>query len=129
MVEEKELRQRELLLIMGLSPGPHVAAWATTYLAVFLAVSGLSVAVAASTFLPHASPSLLLAYYACFAAAEVAFGVMLSTLFTRAKVAAVVAPLAHFAFAMPRYVFFRTGGPGAGPGRECMGWTSGWWLA
>ena len=34
---------------------------------------------------------------------------MLSCFFTRAKVAAIVGPLCHFAFLMPRYIFYRTG--------------------
>lgn len=53
--------------------------------------------------------SLLMVYFVLFSIAELCFGVMISTLFNSAKVAAIVGPLAHFAFTMPRYIFTRTG--------------------
>lgn len=72
-----------------------------------------AVIVAGGSFLAHASKSLLLMYLLVFSASEIALGLMLATLFSRAKVAAVAGPLAHFAAVMPRYVFFRSGAPQA----------------
>lgn len=69
--------------------------------------------VAGGSFLKLASKTLLLAYLLVFSASEVAFGLLLSTLFSRAKVAAIAGPLAHFAAVMPRYVFFKSGAPQA----------------
>ena len=62
IVEEKEIKLRELLYIHGLRPRVLFAAWWLTYLVVFLAVSLLSVLVAGATFLSHSSWTLLLAW-------------------------------------------------------------------
>ena len=102
-----------------------LGSWALTYGLVFGAVSLLSVAVAGSTFLSASSKSLLLLFFGLFGAAEVALALLLSAFFGKAKLAAVVAPLVHFAILLPRYVFFKTGAPqargrGAG-GREVEG--------
>ena len=55
---------------------------------------------------PHlCAQALLLA----FSAAELSFGMAVAAVFSRAKIAAIVGPLAHFALLLPRYVFFRSG--------------------
>lgn len=109
VVEEKENRARETMLIMGLQPWVLTAAWALTYAALLATVS-LSVAVVCcASFLPSAAFSLLLVCLLLFSAAEISFGLMMASIFSRAKVAAIVGPLMHFAALMPRYIFFRTG--------------------
>jgi hypothetical protein len=44
-----------------------------------------------------------------FGAAELAFGMLVASMFSRAKLAAVAGLLLHFCMLLPRYVFFRTG--------------------
>lgn len=44
-----------------------------------------------------------------FAAAELTFGMLVASMFSRAKLAAVAGLLLHFCMLLPRYVFFRTG--------------------
>lgn len=120
IVEEKESGLRQLLVVMGLRPWVLSASWALTYLLLLALVAALSVAVLTSSFLAGTSPSLLLAYFGAFALSEVAFGLLVATLFGSAKAAAVVGPLAHFAAVMPRYVFVKTGGQAGGSGQGAL---------
>ncbi|KAL6764727.1 hypothetical protein V8C86DRAFT_3022151 [Haematococcus lacustris] len=108
MVEEKESKLREVLSIMGLRPHVLQASWVATYFVVFVVISLLMVLVTGTTFLSTTSWSLLAAYFLVFSLSELAFGVMVSSFFSRAKVSAIVGPLAHFAFMMPRYTFYKT---------------------
>lgn len=53
--------------------------------------------------------SLLITAFMLFSAAELAFGLMVAAACSRAKIAAIMAPILHLASLMPRYIFFRTG--------------------
>ena len=53
--------------------------------------------------------SLLITALLLFSAAELAFGLMVAAACSRAKIAAIMAPILHLASLMPRYIFFRTG--------------------
>ena len=53
--------------------------------------------------------SLLVTALLLFSAAELAFGLMVAAACSRAKIAAIMAPILHLASLMPRYIFFRTG--------------------
>lgn len=97
-------RKIQILLLFGVSPGavqtPHWGViplhvqinWAGKLLHLpfecCLSVSPAAVLVAGSSFLTHASKTLLLLYLMLFCASEIAFGLLLSTLFSRAKVGA-----------------------------------------
>lgn len=61
-----------------------------------------------NSFLPASAPSLLFAYLMLFFLSEIAFVFLLSTIFSRAKLAAIVGPVALFVTVLPRYVFFST---------------------
>ncbi|KAJ9523222.1 hypothetical protein QJQ45_024010, partial [Haematococcus lacustris] len=86
MVEEKESKLREVLSIMGLRPHVLQASWVATYFVVFVVISLLMVLVTGTTFLSTTSWSLLAAYFLVFSLSELAFGVMVSSFFSRAKV-------------------------------------------
>ena len=53
--------------------------------------------------------SLLVTALLLFSAAELAFGLAVAAACSRAKIAAIMAPILHLASLMPRYIFFRTG--------------------
>ena len=89
------------------------AAWAITYGAMLLVICATVTLVCSLSFLRASSPSLLFVLLLFFAASELAFGMMVAALFNNAKIAGIVAPLAHFACLLPRYIFFRTGEPQA----------------
>ena len=57
----------------------------------------------------YVSCSLLITAFLLFSAAELAFGLMVAAACSRAKIAAIMAPILHLASLMPRYIFFRTG--------------------
>lgn len=87
------------------------AAWTITY-AIMLAVICLAVtAVCCASFLRASDPLLLLVLLLFFAASELAFGLLIASIFSNAKIAGIVAPLMHFACLMPRYIFFRSEAP------------------
>ena len=97
------------------------AAWMITY-AVMLAIICLAVtAVCCASFLRASDPLLLLVLLLFFAASELAFGLLVASVFSNAKIAGIVAPLAHFAALMPRYIFFRSEAPQVGcPSCGCL---------
>ena len=108
MVVEKESRTKETMLIMGLKGWVFYVSWLLTYFCIFTFIS-LSVALMLSnTIFPNSSTSLLLVYFFLFTTSEVAFGFMITTFFSKAKLAAIVAPIALFASSLPRYAFFRS---------------------
>ena len=77
-----------------------------------LAVICLAVTVVCcASFLRASDPLLLLVLLLFFAASELAFGLLIASIFSNAKIAGIVAPLMHFACLMPRYIFFRSEAP------------------
>lgn len=107
LVEEKETRAKETMYIMGLKSWVFSISWATTYLVVFLLIS-LSVTLLLSlTVFPRSDLSLLLLLFFLFTTSLTSFGFFLSVFFSKAKLAAIVAPFVHFGAIMPRYIFFR----------------------
>lgn len=87
------------------------AAWMITYAIMLLIISAAVTVVCCASFLRSSDPSLLLVLLLFFAASELAFGLLIASVFSNAKTAGIVAPLAHFACLMPRYIFFRSEAP------------------
>eukprot|EP00976_Prorocentrum_cordatum_P084415 1185647-Prorocentrum_minimum.AAC.7 len=102
MVEERETRQREVMVIMGLSEGALRASWGLTYALVFTVVAAEIVAVVHTSFFPCSSVSLLFTFYWIFMLSQISFGFLVASFFTRAKLAAIVGPFMQFAAVMPR---------------------------
>jgi hypothetical protein len=88
----------------------HVA-WVATYAIILLVICIAVTIVCCTSFLRASDPLLLFLLLLFFAASEVAFGLMVAAFFNNAKIAGVVAPLAHFACLLPRYIFFRSEAP------------------
>ena len=109
----EELHSHLLELLSHAQAWTLHAAWAITYGAMLTVICVAVTAVCAATFLRHTDPSLLFTVIALFAGAELAFGLLVASLFSSAKIAGIAAPLAHFACLLPRYIFFRTGAPQA----------------
>ena len=100
------------------------AAWMITY-AVMLTIISLAVTIVCwASFLRASDPSLLLLLLLFFAASELAFGLLVASVFSNAKIAGIVAPLAHFACLMPRYIFFRSEAPQVQPLSHVCEWVS-----
>lgn len=106
LVEEKETRARELMRIMGLKEWPLVAAWWTTYLALFFFVAIVAAAVLRPAVFPNSDYALLAGFLFCFALSCIPLGFLISCFFSRARLASIFGPFALFALILPRYIFF-----------------------
>jgi pheromone shutdown protein TraB len=103
LVEEKESKMSQVTQIMGLSRLNSNLGHIVTYGIVFTFVSVTSTMLSSLTFLPSSDPTLVFAFYFLFHMSLIPFCFMMSTLFDRAKIASIVAPVALFAFMLPRY--------------------------
>ncbi|KAG0616755.1 hypothetical protein M758_5G140000 [Ceratodon purpureus] len=108
MVEDKESRAKQTMQIMGLKSWVFAVSWLMTYLVIFLLISIMMTTLLSMTFFPRSDPSLLFILYFLFTTSLISFGFFLSVLFSRSKLAAIVAPFILFIALMPRYLFFRT---------------------
>ncbi|CAL8463070.1 g2604 [Coccomyxa elongata] len=113
LVEEREKRRKETMCIMGLQGWVLHAAWMITYALILLVICVALTIVCCTSFLRATNPLLLFMLFVFFAASELAFGLMVAAFFNNAKIAGIVAPLAHFACLLPRYIFFRAEAPQA----------------
>lgn len=86
-----------------------------TYAVMLTIISVAVTIVCCASFLRASDPLLLLLLLLFFAASELAFGLLVASVFSNAKIAGIVAPLAHFACLMPRYIFFRSEAPQVRP--------------
>ena len=107
IVEEKETRMKEVMKIMGLQDWVLAAAWSLTYLFVFAVIGVVDTLMLSSTALETSDPVLLFIFLMLFFSSLVTFSFLISVFFSRAKLAAIVAPIALFSTLMPRYIFFR----------------------
>ncbi|CAN5977083.1 unnamed protein product [Sphagnum jensenii] len=108
LVEEKENRAKETMLIMGLKPWVFTMSWLITYLVVFFLISLMVTALLSFTVFPRSDPSILFLLFFLFTLSLIPFGFFLSVFFSKAKLAAIVAPFVHFTAILPRYIFFQT---------------------
>eukprot|EP00937_MAST-01D_sp_MAST-1D-sp2_P000713 g713.t1 len=108
IVEEKESRMKELLLITGLSPSVFYLSWFITALVPFTA-SALGVTwLLTSSFIRFSSPSLVFTYVFLFFMSEIALAFLIASFFSRAKLATYFAYVFIFVAMLPKYVFFGT---------------------
>ncbi|CAN0378956.1 unnamed protein product, partial [Ectocarpus sp. 12 AP-2014] len=106
IVEEKESRVRETMRIMGLRVWCHELSWLITGAAVFAFIAVTVAALLSWTFLPLADGSLVLVYMASFTLSEVGMALLVSSVFSKAKLASIAAPCVLFAGVLPRYIFY-----------------------
>lgn len=106
MVEEKELRLTETLFILGVRPWAHFWSWLFTNLIVFFIITILVTLTLSSQILTHSNPVYILVYIGLFSTATIGLCFVVAACFSRAKLAAIVGPMALFATLLPRYIFF-----------------------
>lgn len=106
LVHEKETQMRETMAAMGMSLSANSLAWYFTALATFTATAVLCTAVACASFFPRSDPRLVFLFFWLFGLSEISLAFLISTFFSRAKLAAVVGPIILFCMCLPRYVFF-----------------------
>jgi len=108
LVEEKETRMKETLLILGVRPFAHWISWVITSAVVFFIIDVLVTVTLSSNVLKFSSPAYLFVYISLFSSASAGFSFFLAAFFSRAKLAAIVGPVALFATLLPRWIFFGT---------------------
>eukprot|EP00760_Papus_ankaliazontas_P022183 PhM_4_TR18813/c3_g1_i1/m.35877/K05643/ABCA3; ATP-binding cassette, subfamily A (ABC1), member 3 len=101
IVEEKETRVREGMLIMGVRQNALYLSWLVSYLVISLLSSIGATLTMMLTFYPHTGPTVLCTFLFLFSVSLVGFSFALSTLFSKAKLAATIAPLVVVATAIP----------------------------
>lgn len=108
VVEEKELKLREVMKIMGLLDWAHQLSWFISAFILFFWIAISCTFLTKSSFLKQSSPLLLFAYFFLFTMSEVNFAFLLSTFFSNSKLAAIVGPVALFSSLLPRFIFLNT---------------------
>ncbi|KAJ9453785.1 ABC transporter A family member 1 [Diplonema papillatum] len=104
IVEEKEQRLREGMLIMGLSKQSFYSSWYCTYLVVLTTSNLLILMIAAPTFFSGSSALLVFLLYQLFAMSIIALSLLLTVFFSKARIAAIAAPLLMFITVVPKFM-------------------------
>jgi ABC-type Na+ transport system ATPase subunit NatA len=108
LVEEKETGTRELMRISGLQSWALGAAWALTYVVLFVAVATAAAIVLGGSVFPHCDVIVIWGLLFVFMLSIIPLGFVISTFFNRARLASIFGPFALFGLVLPRYIFFRT---------------------
>eukprot|EP00754_Rhynchopus_humris_P018838 Rhum_TRINITY_DN14617_c0_g1::Rhum_TRINITY_DN14617_c0_g1_i1::g.105108::m.105108/K05643/ABCA3; ATP-binding cassette, subfamily A (ABC1), member 3 len=103
VVEEKEHRLREGMLIMGLSKGSFYASWFCSYAAIFTVSALLMTFFTAITYFSNTSAFLLFVLFELFAFSLIGVSLLLTVFFSKSRIAATVAPLIAFGMAIPKF--------------------------
>ncbi|GMI58829.1 hypothetical protein TeGR_g2438, partial [Tetraparma gracilis] len=108
VVEEKETRMKETMLILGVDPTVLWFSWVLTAYITFTIIAVMVTYVMSTSFLPASSSVLLFMYIWLFCASVIGFSFFVASFFSKAKLAAIVGPVALFASLMPRWIFYGT---------------------
>ena len=106
VVEEKESRMKETMLILGVKPWVHWMSWIVTAYVTFTVIAILVSYTISSTFLPNSDTTLMFMYIWLFCASVIGFSFFVASFFSKAKLAAIIGPVALFASLMPRWIFY-----------------------
>lgn len=97
VVMEREARLREGMRMMGMRSSAFYASWVVTYVLLYLfVVTGVVFLLSVGSILPRSSPSLLFVWLMIFSLAAIAYGLVITTFFTRAKTAATVGSILFY---------------------------------
>jgi len=106
IVEEKEIRIKEMLKQMGLRDWAFSSSWIISYMLIFFVLSLLEIGTMfIGQIYSSSSFSLVLSFFYLFMVSQIAFCFFLSTFFNRAKLACIVGPVCMLCLTMPAYVF------------------------
>ena len=106
IVEEKESRMKETLLILGVSGWAHWLSWLITSLIVFSVITLTVSFTLTGTLLKYSNAVYILSYVFFFSTSTVGFCFAVSSFFSRAKLAGIIGPVALFTTILPRFIFF-----------------------
>eukprot|EP00980_Cylindrotheca_fusiformis_P001021 scaffold276_cov132-Cylindrotheca_fusiformis.AAC.16 len=106
IVEEKETKMKETLLILGVREWAHWLSWFFTSLIIFLFITITVTFTLTSTVLQFSNPGYIFLYILLFSTSTIGFCNSIASLFSRAKLAGIIGPVALFATILPRFIFF-----------------------
>lgn len=102
IVYEKEKRLKEVMKMMGLTDAVHWWAWfITAGVQMTLTVVTLTLMLYFGRVLPHSNPVIVFLFLESFALSSVAFSFLISSLYSRAKLAAACAGIFYFVSYIP----------------------------
>lgn len=108
IVYEKENRLREAMKMMGLGTGVHLAAWfITTMLVLSTSTVLLTIILKVASILPRSDWTLVFCVLELFALSSCALALLLSSFFSKAKLAAAVTGIIYFCLYLP-FIFIDT---------------------
>ncbi|GBG28685.1 ABC transporter ATP-binding protein [Hondaea fermentalgiana] len=105
IVQEKEIRMKEMMKIMGLREWVFHASWLITYTVFFFIQALAQAAYISSTVFAKADFSLVLVFIFLFNMTLISLAFIISTFFNRAKLASMLGPLVVFCMVVPAYIF------------------------
>ena len=108
LVEEKETRMRETMAAMGMDLTINAAAAWCTSAAMFSFQAAIISLIAKASFFPRSEFILIFLYFELLFLSEIGLGFLVSSCFSRARLASILGPVALFAACLPRYIFFGT---------------------
>ena len=97
IVEEKELRLRETLYILGVEPWSHFGSSLCMAGIMFVVTALLVTTILAKNVLKYSNAMLLFAWIVLFLTATMGFCFCIAALFSKSKLASIVGPMAFFA--------------------------------
>ena len=106
LVEEKETRMRETLSILGVRPWAHWFSWFLTLMSIFSFIAIMVTYTLTSNILLNSNAVYIFSFIFFFSTSTVGFCFVVASFFSRAKLAAIVGPMALFATLLPRFIFF-----------------------
>eukprot|EP00981_Chlorochromonas_danica_P014239 scaffold7589_cov238-Ochromonas_danica.AAC.1 len=106
VVEEKELRMRELMKIMGLQDWVHQLSWFLTSFILFLWIAISATIITTASFIKASNPGIIFIFFFLFTMSEINLAFLVSVFFSNSKLAAIAAPVVIFATILPRYIFY-----------------------
>ncbi|XP_021369630.1 ATP-binding cassette sub-family A member 2-like isoform X2 [Mizuhopecten yessoensis] len=109
IVYEKEQRLKEVMRMMGLSNAVHWCAWFTmTFIQMTITMGLLTIMLKIGNVLAHSNPWVVFTTLEVFAIVTIAFSFLVSTFYSKAKVAAACAGIVYFLTYVPyMYVAIR----------------------
>ncbi|CAI5730665.1 unnamed protein product [Hyaloperonospora brassicae] len=96
LIQEKELRLREYMKILGVKERAIVVSWYMTYILILLVGSILQALVGLAGLFSNSSVVLIFLFFFLFSLSVLAYGFMISTIFSKARVGAFVGMVLFF---------------------------------
>ena len=108
IVQEKEIRMKQTLFILGVKPWAHWLSWITFNILFFTIIACLVTLLLSSQIAQNSNKFILFCFIITFALTIMSFSFFVASFFSRAKLASILGPLLFFGTLLPRYIFLGT---------------------